>query len=128
MKNKQTLRITTIFAAIVFAHSCATKPNILPKNDYGLTEIRSIKTYRSTTVLDSNQKMVNITHLNPHIILDLHYASINNFMRQEMYPAKTDFSFLRLPVAKALDQVQENLEQKGLGLKIFDAYRPYAVT
>ena len=128
MKNKQTLRITTIFAAIVFAHSCAIKPNGLPKNEYGLTEIRSIKNYRSTTVLDSNQKMVNINRLNPRIILDLRYASINNFMRQEMYPAKTDFSFLRLPVAKALDQIQENLEQKGLGLKIFDAYRPYAVT
>jgi len=128
MKSKQTTRITTIFAAIVFAHSCALKPNTLPKNEYGLSEISNIKTYRSTTVLDSNQIMVNITGINPSIILDLRYASLNNFMKQEMYPSNTDFSFLRLPVAKALLQAEEYLEQKGLGLKIFDAYRPYSVT
>jgi len=128
MKNKQTARITIIFALFVFAHSCAPKPNTLPKNEYGLSEISNIKTYQSVIVLDSNQIMVNITEHIKDIVLDLRYASVNNFMHREMYPANTSFTFLRLPAEKALQQVQQTLQKKGLGLKIFDAYRPFDVT
>jgi zinc D-Ala-D-Ala dipeptidase len=45
-----------------------------------------------------------------------------------MYPAGTHHSFLREPVAAALKKVQEELKGMGLGIKIFDAYRPYSVT
>jgi len=41
---------------------------------------------------------------------------------------KTNDTYLRLPAAKALLKVQQELNKKGLGLKIFDAYRPYSVT
>ncbi|HTE12089.1 MAG TPA: M15 family metallopeptidase, partial [Chitinophagaceae bacterium] len=37
-------------------------------------------------------------------------------------------TYLRLPAAKALAQVQKELNEKGMGLKVFDAYRPYSVT
>jgi D-alanyl-D-alanine dipeptidase len=37
-------------------------------------------------------------------------------------------AFTRLPVAKALKKVQNELKKENLGLKIFDAYRPYSVT
>ncbi|MBK5271832.1 MAG: M15 family metallopeptidase, partial [Bacteroidia bacterium] len=37
-------------------------------------------------------------------------------------------TFLRQPVVAALQKVQQELNEKGLGLKIFDAYRPYSVT
>jgi len=72
--------------------------------------------------------MVNITEHIKDIVLDLRYASVNNFMHREMYPANTSFTFLRLPAEKALQQVQQTLQKKGLGLKIFDAYRPFDVT
>ena len=39
-----------------------------------------------------------------------------------------NLTFLRLPVARALQRVQNELREKGYGLKLFDAYRPYAVT
>jgi len=45
-----------------------------------------------------------------------------------MYPQNTNITFLRSPAAHALQQVQQELNEKGLGLKIFDAYRPYSVT
>ncbi len=64
----------------------------------------------------------------PGICFDLRYATKNNFMHRLMYPRKTKTSFLRLPAALALKKVQEELNQQGLGLKIFDAYRPYSVT
>jgi D-alanyl-D-alanine dipeptidase len=45
-----------------------------------------------------------------------------------MYPAKTNDTYMRLPAAKALLQAEDELNKKGYGLKIFDAYRPYYVT
>jgi D-alanyl-D-alanine dipeptidase len=45
-----------------------------------------------------------------------------------MYPANTSVTFLRLPVALALQKIEDELGKKGLGLKIFDAYRPFSVT
>ena len=49
-------------------------------------------------------------------------------MKRRMYAANTRNTFLRLPAAKALKQAEDELRVKGLGFKIWDAYRPYSVT
>ena len=72
--------------------------------------------------------MVELKSLITGIKYDFRYASTNNFMKRLMYPANTSVTFLRLPAANALKKVQQELKTKGFGLKIFDAYRPYAVT
>jgi zinc D-Ala-D-Ala dipeptidase len=77
---------------------------------------------------DSTRKMVELKSRIPGLVYDLRYATTNNFMHRRMYPAKTSVTFLRLPAASALLKVQQELKEKGLGLKIFDAYRPYSVT
>jgi D-alanyl-D-alanine dipeptidase len=128
MKNKQTLWITGIIALFVFAHSCAQKPNILPKNEFGLTVIKNTKSYIYVITMDSNKIMKKIGTYLPQAALDLRYATKQNFMHREMYAPSTNTSFLRLPVIRALQKVEESLAKQGLGLKIFDAYRPYSVT
>ena len=72
--------------------------------------------------------MIDVQKLIPTIVLDLRYGSTNNFMKRIMYPEQPGFTFLRLPAAKALALVQQELNGKGYGLKIYDAYRPYFVT
>jgi D-alanyl-D-alanine dipeptidase len=62
----------------------------------------------------------------PDIVLDIRYATTNNFTHQRMYGQAK--AFARLPVVLALKQVQADLKKQGLGLKIYDAYRPYAIT
>ena len=84
--------------------------------------------YKKQVKSDPAKRMLEIKRLIPTIIYDLRYASLNNFMKRLMYPAGTNITFLRVPAANALAQVQSELNQKGLGLKIFDAYRPYSVT
>lgn len=84
--------------------------------------------YKKQVKSDPAKKMLELKRLIPTIIYDLRYASLNNFMKRLMYPAGTNITFLRVPAANALAQVQSELNQKGLGLKIFDAYRPYSVT
>lgn len=84
--------------------------------------------YQKQVKKDSSKKMVELKDMVPGIVYELRYATVNNFMRRLMYPAGTHVTFLRLPAARALQKVQQELKEKGLGLKIFDAYRPYAVT
>ena len=59
------------------------------------------------------------------IQLDLRYASENNFIEEQLYECPR--CFLRPEAAKALYQVQEALQDKGYGLKLFDCYRPTSV-
>lgn len=84
--------------------------------------------YKTQVSRDPYKKMVELRSLAPTIVYDLKYAGIHNFMRRLMYPAGTNTAYLRTGAAHALKKVQEDLEKKGLGLKVYDAYRPYSVT
>lgn len=69
-----------------------------------------------------SSKLINIQTLIPNLIIDLKYATRDNFTSQIVY----DFSdcFLIEDAALQLKLVQEELETMGLGLKIWDGYRP----
>lgn len=78
------------------------------------------------TQKDTAQKMQDVTILAPGIKVDLRYATANNFTKHVIYP-KTAHCYLRLKVAERLAAVQKSLEQKELGLKVYDCYRPRPV-
>lgn len=61
----------------------------------------------------------------PSIRLDLRYATTNNFTGQVVYPVNR--CLLRRAVAERIVRVQADLQKRGLGLKIWDAYRPISV-
>jgi len=77
---------------------------------------------------DKNEsaRLVDMEQVNPNILLDIRYATPNNFLNEAVYPAAR--CFVLEPVAIRLDSVQRELEARGLGLKIFDGYRPHSVT
>jgi len=60
------------------------------------------------------------------IVPDIRYATSNNFTHKKVYTLAR--AFARLKVARALAIAEHELSQQGLGLKVFDAYRPYAAT
>jgi D-alanyl-D-alanine dipeptidase len=60
------------------------------------------------------------------LVIDLRYATTHNFTHKVLY--RHPKALLRKPPAEALRKVQEELNKKGLGLKIFDAYRPFSVS
>lgn len=97
-------------------------------NKYGLTVLLDKDEFAQTVRADSSKQMVELKRFIPGLQYDLRYASTNNFMKRRMYPRNTHNTFLRLPAARALKQVEDELNMKGLGLKIWDAYRPYSVT
>lgn len=124
----QHLNISAWITGIFFIALSAGRAQELPVSKYGVHLINSVNEYRETARRDSLKKMVDLQALIPNILLDLRYAGTHNFMKQSMYPSKTNYSFLRLPAARALALVQQELNSQGYGLKIFDAYRPYSVT
>jgi zinc D-Ala-D-Ala dipeptidase len=69
--------------------------------------------------------LVDITKVAPGIRLDIRYATPNNFTHVAVYPAAR--CFLRAPVAARLAKVQADLEKQGLGLKVYDCYRPFSI-
>lgn len=95
-------------------------------NPYGLKIINDRSEYLKSIYSDSNNRLVEIVKYEPDIKLDIRYATTNNFTGISVYEEAR--AFVRLPVALALKAVQKELNKKGLGLKIYDAYRPYAVT
>lgn len=69
--------------------------------------------------------LVPLTALQPRPLLELRYAYPYNFMGETLYDRP--LARLRCPVAMALQAVQRDLAAEGLGLKVWDAYRPPAV-
>lgn len=69
--------------------------------------------------------IVDILSLEPSIVLDIRYATVNNFTGQQLYPVAK--AKLRREAAESLAAVQRDLKSIGLGLKVYDAYRPLAI-
>ena len=70
-------------------------------------------------------EFVDIHQMDPSIVLDIRYATSNNFLHRAVY--KQARCFLVKEAALKLQEVQNELKQLGLGLKIFDGYRPLRV-
>jgi D-alanyl-D-alanine dipeptidase len=69
--------------------------------------------------------LVDMKEVNPRILVDIKYATEDNFTKKRLYDSNT--CFLRKSVAARLDAVQKELEGMNLGLKVWDCYRPLAV-
>jgi D-alanyl-D-alanine dipeptidase len=69
---------------------------------------------------------VELTSLDPTIKLDIRYASTNNFTGAVFY--KQPRAFMQKPAAEAVVRANQRLKERGLGLLIHDAYRPWHVT
>lgn len=91
-------------------------------NKYGLPVVSSVTMYNAQVQADSNMQLVRVTD----IPIDVRYATSDNFTKQQLYPFAA--VWLRRPAYEALLRLQAVLNPMGLGLKIYDGYRPYRVT
>ncbi len=124
-ERTEKMRRTTHVLALFLLAACATAPVIVP-NQYGLRVVPDYATYQRLVRLDPSMRLVDVEHAVPGIGIDVRYATSNNFMHRPLYPiAKV---FLRAPAAQALADVERELAPQGLGLKVFDGYRPYRIT
>lgn len=95
------------------------------ENEFGVQVMDRVEEYRVSVKTDEKYKLIDLKTIDG-LQFDIRYATTNNFIEQRVYP--TADAFARKVVAEALGQIQDTLESQGLGLKIFDAYRPYDAT
>ena len=69
--------------------------------------------------------LVDIASVDASIVVDMRYATADNFTGQVIYPVGK--CYLRRDIADHLKNVQQSLQQRGLGLKVWDCYRPFSV-
>lgn len=119
--------ILSIFvAASLLASGCGIYKNASNGNPYGLDIINTSDAYRKSVMEDSDNTLVDLEKYIPGIVLDIRYADTNNFTHTKIYTLPK--AFLRKPAADSLLKIQKILSGQGLGIKIFDAYRPYSGT
>lgn len=70
------------------------------------------------------EDFVYLKDIAPTIQQDIRYADSDNFVGKPLTGYEDPLCILTKPAAEALLKVQEELNKKGLGLKVFDGYRP----
>ncbi|HEY8966732.1 MAG TPA: M15 family metallopeptidase [Candidatus Methylacidiphilales bacterium] len=88
--------------------------------------ISDLGDYRAEVRADPSRRMVDLRDTIPGLAVDLRYATERNFLETPLYDAYRPL--LRLPAALRLREAEEELRGEGLGLIVYDAYRPYSVT
>jgi len=122
-----------IFFVCLFLFQCTNpKPSPSAPNKAGNVPVETQADTAKVAVIDSIPEPVvpdydttqwqELIHLDPTVRLDLRYATDNNFVEEKMYDCGR--CFLRPEVAAAVVQAHRFLQKKGMGLKMFDCYRP----
>lgn len=70
--------------------------------------------------------LVELIKLDKTIKLDIRYATADNFVGKPVYPEAR--AFLQRPAAEGVVRVHKWLNKQGLGVIIYDGYRPWSIT
>lgn len=105
--KKQLFNSFLIGINLILLNSCATKLPI-EKGDFKETNL------------------VELVKLDSTILLDIRYATSNNFVGQAVY--KEAQAFLQKDAAESLKRINASLKPLGYGIMVFDGYRPWDVT
>ncbi len=78
---------------------------------------------RSSSTL-AGPNLVDVSTLDPTIVIDMRYAGPNNFVGQKIDGYENAVCLLTPPAATALTRVNRDLSSRGYRLVVFDCYRP----
>ncbi|MCA0388729.1 MAG: M15 family metallopeptidase [Bacteroidetes bacterium] len=98
----------------------------VPVNEFGLKVVNSKSLYLAQVAVNVENTLLNLEGLAPNLRKDVKYATTDNVTKQVLYT--TPGVFLRKPAAEALKKIAEELALNGIGLVVYDAYRPYSIT
>lgn len=107
----RTLLVATLLAALGCARSTAAPPVDTGELPVG-------------TAAQAESLLVDIQQLAPGIRVDLRYRGTDNFTGAPLPGYEGNRASLRREAAEALARVQRRLEEEGMTLLVWDAYRP----
>ena len=105
--------------------TCTTQPANRPA-----TAAPPVNTVETVVAPDAvaDTLLTDVRALDSTIVVDLRYATSNNFTGSPLPGYLANRAFLRREAAAALARVERGLRAEGLGIKVFDAYRPVRAT
>jgi D-alanyl-D-alanine dipeptidase len=116
----------SLVAALAIA--CATAPVSNPAvRPPAAQPINTVETEIAPDAV-ADTLLADVRSLEPRIAVELRYATSNNFTGAPLPGYLANRAFLRREAAAALARVERDLRLEGLGIKIFDAYRPVRAT
>ncbi|HRI79038.1 MAG TPA: M15 family metallopeptidase [Cyclobacteriaceae bacterium] len=95
------------------------------QNKYGL-KATTYSEYKESLKEHPEKELVDLEKFIPGIVLDIRYATTNNFTGERIYNLAK--AYARKSVATSLQNAQAKFKTLGVGVKIYDAYRPYSAT
>lgn len=95
-----------------------------------MTPAAPVRAAADTTASDSvaAAMLQDVRELDPSILVELRYATSDNFTGASLPGYEGNRAYLRREAAAALAAVNRELSADGLLLKVFDAYRPVRAT
>lgn len=72
--------------------------------------------------------LMDLRSLDSSIVFEIRYATTRNFTGSVLPGYEANRAYLRREAAEALARVQRRLRSGGMGLKVFDGYRPVRAT
>jgi len=113
---KRVLIILFFFPVLVFGQA---------KYKYGL-QPTTFDQYKESLKANPEKELVDLEKFIPGLVMDIRYATTNNFTSQKIYNLAK--AYARRPVAEALKKAQAEFKTLGYSVKMFDGYRPYSAT
>ena len=117
------MRKTLVFQLVAISIACAPP---LPKVAVA-PPVNTVETEIAPDAI-ADTLLADVQSLDPTIAVDLRYATSNNFTGAPLPGYQANRAYLRREAVAALGRVQRDLRTQGLGLKVFDAYRPVRAT
>ncbi|HET7844910.1 MAG TPA: serine hydrolase [Xanthomonadales bacterium] len=93
-------------------------------SDYEDLAFARVRACDSPATTPAQAGLVDVRSLAPTIMLDLRYATGHNFVGARIDGYDAPRCMLLKPAAEALARVERRLRKSGLGLRVFDCYRP----
>lgn len=116
------------FLFLLLFSACEEKPtteikNKTSTNPSSIQEVAIEKETQKKIIFDyDTTKWTELIQLDSTIIIDMRYATTNNFVKEKMYDCNR--CFLRPKVAQKIVDAHLMLKEGGLGLKMLDCFRP----
>ncbi len=121
-------RMRKLSSALVgaFLLACASLPVASPTAPV-VPPVNTVETEIAPDAV-ADTLLTDVRTLDPRIVVDLRYATSNNFTGAPLPGYLANRALLRREAAAALSRVERDLLPRSLGIKVFDAYRPVRAT
>lgn len=123
------LLLPLTLACAAAGSSAPAKPPVVPADARPVAATTpNADSVRLGTAAEADSLLVDVRALDPSIRVETRYATADNFTGAPLPGYEGERALLRREAAAALVHVQRRLRERGLALKVFDAYRPVRAT